>query len=281
MPQKLTEHLPQVNWQNRRIVITIVGCGGTGSQIVTGMPYLHQALLASGHPYGLRVFLVDGDRITETNCVRQPFSRSEVGLYKAVVLINRLNMFWGLDWEAVRHFVRCGRDVPDSDFLISCVDTRAARAVISRVVSLKSRRFQYRLDGGNLADRGQFVLGQPLRKGRKDRSKRLPCVHELFPSIVHAPADRRDRSPACSAAEALQMQEPYINSTIANHMLALLARLFRHGRIAYHGGFVNLATGRVTPLAVDLATWLRLRKQTEKERAYLTRKPQSLARIGR
>ena len=79
MPQKLTEHVPQVNWRNRRIVITIVGCGGTGSQIVTGMPYLHQALLASGHPYGLRVFLVDGDRITETNCVRQPFSRSEVG----------------------------------------------------------------------------------------------------------------------------------------------------------------------------------------------------------
>jgi hypothetical protein len=132
VPQTLTKHLPQVNWQNRRIVITIVRCGGTGSQIATGMPYLHQALLASGHPYGLRVFLVDGDRITETNCVRQPFSRSEVGLYKAVVLINRLNMFWGLDWEAVPHFVQCGQDVPDSDFLISCVDTRAARAVISR-----------------------------------------------------------------------------------------------------------------------------------------------------
>ena len=50
--------------------------------------------------------------------------------------------------------------------------------------------------------------------------------------------------PACSAAEAISLQEPYINSTIANHVLALLARLFRHGRIAYHGGFVNLATGQ-------------------------------------
>jgi len=277
VPQKLTEHVPQVNWRSRRIVITIVGCGGTGSQIATGMPYLHQALLASRHPYGLRVFLVDGDRITETNCVRQPFSRSEIGLYKAVVLINRLNMFWGLDWEAVPHFVRCGRDVPDSDFLISCVDTRAARAVIARVVSLKSRRFQYWLDTGNLADRGQFVLGQPLRSDHKDRAKRLPCAHELFPSIVHAPADRRDRLPACSAAEAIQRQEPYINSTIANHVLALLARLFRYGRIAYHGGFVNLATGRVTPLPVDLATWLRLRAQAEKERAYLSRRPQGTA----
>jgi hypothetical protein len=30
VPQKLTEHVPQVNWRNRRIVITIVGCGVPG-----------------------------------------------------------------------------------------------------------------------------------------------------------------------------------------------------------------------------------------------------------
>jgi hypothetical protein len=66
---KLTEHVPVVNWRNRHIIISIVGCGGTGAQIATGMPYLHQALLAAGHPHGLRVFLIDGDRIpTRTAC---------------------------------------------------------------------------------------------------------------------------------------------------------------------------------------------------------------------
>ena len=249
----------------------MVGCGGTGAQVALGLPYLHQALLAAGHPHGLRVFLVDGDRITETNCVRQPFSRSEIGLYKTVVLINRLNLFWGLDWEAVPTFVRSGQDLPDSDFLISCVDTRAARATLARIVSLKSRRFHYWLDVGNLADRGQFVLGQPLRRDRKDRNGRLPCVNELFPSIVHAPADARDRMPACSAAEALDRQEPYINSTLANHVLALLARLFRHGRTSYHGGFVNLATGQVSPLAVNPTVWARMRGAAEKERRRLER----------
>ena len=208
MPQKLIEHVPQVNWRNRRIVITIVGCGGTGSQIATGMPYLHQALLASGHPYGLRVFLVDGDRITETNCVRQPFSRSEVGLYKAVVLINRLNMFWGLDWEAVPHFVRCGQDVPDSDFLISCVDTRAARAVISRVVSLKSRKFFYWMDAGNLADRGQFVLGQPLRKDRKAVCSRAIPVHRSRAGRHPRPAAGVQRRGGAAAPRALHQQHP-------------------------------------------------------------------------
>jgi PRTRC genetic system ThiF family protein len=269
LPKTITEHIPQVPWFRRHIVITVVGCGGTGAQVALGLPYLHQALLADGHPYGLRVFLVDGDRITETNCVRQPFARSEIGLYKVVVLINRLNLFWGVDWEAVPHFVSSGQDLPDSDFLISCVDTRAARATLARIVSQKSRRFQYHLDTGNLSDRGQFVLGQPLRKDRKDREKRLPCVHELFPSIIDARADKRDRLPACSAAEALQLQHPYLNSILANHVLALLARLLRQGRISYHGGFVNLATGQVSPLLVNPSIWARMRQAAEKERRRL------------
>jgi PRTRC genetic system ThiF family protein len=269
VPKAITEHVPQVAWYRRHIVITVVGCGGTGAQVALGLPYLHQALLADGHPYGLRVFLVDGDRISETNCVRQPFARSEIGLYKVVVLINRLNLFWGLDWEAVPHFVQSGPDVPDSDFLISCVDTRAARATVARIVSQKSRRFQYHVDAGNLEDRGQFVLGQPLRKDRKDREKRLPCVHELFPSIIHARADKRDRLPACSAAEALRLQQPFLNSILADHVLGLLARLLRQGRITYHGGFVNLATGQVSPLLVNPSVWARMRKSAEKERRRL------------
>ena len=128
MQTRLNEHVANVAWGQRSAVITVVGCGGTGAQVAMGLPYLHQALVATGHPFGIRVFLADGDTVSETNCVRQPFARSEVGLYKSVVLINRLNLFWGVDWEALPHHVRCGRDLPDSDFLISCVDTRAARA---------------------------------------------------------------------------------------------------------------------------------------------------------
>ena len=64
----------------RPIRILVVGCGGNGSAIVSGLPYLHQALLAFGHPGGLAVTLIDPDTVTETNCVRQPFCRTEIGL---------------------------------------------------------------------------------------------------------------------------------------------------------------------------------------------------------
>jgi tRNA A37 threonylcarbamoyladenosine dehydratase len=50
------------------------------------LPYLHQSLLVHGHPSGLHVTIVDGDTISPTNCVRQPFARSEIGLSKAIVL---------------------------------------------------------------------------------------------------------------------------------------------------------------------------------------------------
>jgi hypothetical protein len=73
--------------------------------------------------------------------------------------------------------------------------------------------------------------------------------------------------PACSAAEALLRQEPYINQSIAQLVLAMLARLLRHGTISYHGGFVNLATGKVNPLSIDRSSWARLRAASREVRA--------------
>ena len=87
----------------RQVRVTVVGCGSTGSCIAAGLPYLHQAMLAWGHPHGLRVTLLDGDRITPTNCVRQPFSVSEAGLYKSVVLATRINVFWAWAGAACRN----------------------------------------------------------------------------------------------------------------------------------------------------------------------------------
>jgi len=86
----------------RPIRILVVGCGGNGSAIVSGLPYLHQAMLAFGHPGGLQVTLIDPDTVSETNCVRRPFCRTEVGLSKAIVLAHRINLFWGLNWQGMQ-----------------------------------------------------------------------------------------------------------------------------------------------------------------------------------
>ena len=74
------------------------------------------------------------------------------------------------------------------------------------------------------------------------------------------PALDNDGEPSCSAAAALERQEPFINSTLAQHALALLARLFRYGEISYHGGFINLASGVTSVLRIDPQCWKRTRR---------------------
>jgi PRTRC genetic system ThiF family protein len=250
----------------RQVRVLVVGCGGTGSAVVAGLPYLHLSLVARGHPGGLHVIVLDGDTISLTNCIRQPFARSEIGLNKAIVLVNRLNMFWGLKWEAVPAHLKPGSHISRSysgddlraHIVIGCVDTRAARALIRDAVSNWST-VSYWLDLGNNADSGQFILGEPLNERNRRARLRLRSAVELYPEIVDASLDD-DREPSCSAIEALERQEPFINSTLAQHALALLAYLFRYGEISYHGGFINLAAGTTSVLRIDPLCWKRTRR---------------------
>jgi PRTRC genetic system ThiF family protein len=250
----------------RQVRVLVVGCGGTGSAVVAGLPYLHQALLARGHPGGLLVTVMDGDTISRTNCVRQPFARSEVGLNKAIVLVNRLNLFWGLKWDAVPAHLKPGSYISRSysgddlraHIVVGCVDTRAARATIRDAVSNWST-VSYAMDIGNSADSGQFILGEPLNERNRRARLRLRTAPELFSEIADPNLDD-DGQPSCSAAAALERQEPFINSTLAQHALALLARLFRYGEISYHGGFINLATGTNSVLTIDRQCWERIRR---------------------
>jgi PRTRC genetic system ThiF family protein len=245
--------------------VLVVGCGGNGSAIAAGLPYLHQALLAYGHPEGIQVTLLDPDIISPTNCVRQPFSQSEIGLYKSVVLANRLNLFWGLDWEGIPERLDPKRRLDGVDIVIGCVDTRKARAAIAKCAEDWSE-VDYWLDLGNNADSGQFVLGEPLNRRNRRHKLRLRTVSELFPEATQADLDG-DGLPSCSAAEALDRQEPFVNPTLANHALALLARLFRYGTISYHGAFVSLSSlSSAQALRVDPKYWQRLRTKPRRSR---------------
>jgi hypothetical protein len=79
-------------------------------------------------------------------------------------------------------------------------------------------------------------------------------VSELFPSIVDTASGEGDL-PSCSAAEALERQEPFINNVLASSALAMLTRLLRYGQIDHHGAFYNAASGRTAPLAIDPEAW--------------------------
>jgi len=259
------EHtLPSDLLDRRAVRVLVVGAGGTGSAIVMGLPYLDQAMRVWGRSSGLEVVLMDADTVSETNCVRQPFSVSDIGLNKATVLINRINLFWGTRWRAEpSNFDDRTLDrIHDSslDLLIGCVDTRAARSVIARALTKSRNRTAYWLDLGNNAASGQFVLGQPLNGRNRRKASRLRTVSELYPEIIDAEAGE-DPLPSCSAVEALDRQEPFINQALASAALAMLARLFRYGKLTHHGGFYNAQRGVISPLPVDPQLWSKTKRR--------------------
>jgi PRTRC genetic system ThiF family protein len=124
------------------------------------------------------VTLVDPDTVSETNCVRQPFCRTEIGFPKAIVLAHRINLFWGLNWQGIQATIQQVKKGTEVDFVIGCVDTRKARRAIDKWVL--SSRVLYWLDLGNNASSGQFVLGQPNNSANRRNKYRWPSCTQRF-----------------------------------------------------------------------------------------------------
>jgi hypothetical protein len=145
--------------------------------------------------------------------------------------------------------------------VIGCVDTRKARAAIAKCAEDWSE-VDYWLDLGNSADSGQFVLGEPLNRRNRRHRLRLRTVSELFPEVIQGELDE-DGLPSCSAVEALDRQAPFVNPVLANHALAMLARLFGYGTICFHGAFVGLSSlSDLQSMRVDPRYWQRLAQKS-------------------
>jgi len=239
--------------------VALIGCGGTGSQFLSGLARIHYAMCEVGHPYGLEVTAYDPDTVSASNIGRQLFSPADIGINKAVLLIHRLNTFYGLDWEAVpAKFNGQGQYGHVSpDIIVTSTDTRRSRREIAKY--LKQSGVKYWLDMGNREKDGQVILGEPFHpyyEKKKDRPMRLPTVTELYPGILDESIPEDD-TPSCSLAEALERQDLFINQGVATFGLQLFWSLFRQGGLNFHGYFINLASGRVTNLPVDQEVWKR------------------------
>ena len=250
---------PYLDQTRSPLRVLVVGAGGNGSKCTVGLKNIHLALLALGHP-GLEVTLADGDTVSESNLVRQTFYPSDVGLPKATVLIHRINLSCGLEWRAIPCSLSAD-GVADirADLLISCVDSRQARAVIKGGID-KNGHTVYHLDLGNTRNTGQAVLGCPLGYYNRRKRDRLRTAFELFSELTDVTLPE-DNAPSCSAAEALELQDLFVNDTLVTSSLSLLWRLLRYREIQYHGSFIDLKLGSVKPLPIDLEVWRRLRRR--------------------
>lgn len=260
--KKLTT--PHQHYSRTQINVVVIGAGGNGTHMLNGLTSMHKALRAFDFT-GLHVTLIDPDTISESNLARQSFYPSDLGLNKATTLINRYNLAHNLTWKAEpRHVTE--EDLRNCDIVITCVDNRAARALVHKTVTQSHNFVAYWLDLGNSSNTGQVILGSPHNAVNPRSRTRLRTSAEIWPSIVNTSLPEDD-TPSCSTIEALDRQDLFINNTLATTALNMLWQLFRHGTLDHHGAFINTSTSHVTPIYALPELWQRLRRDDQRRHA--------------
>ena len=239
--------------------LTLVGCGGTGSHIATGLGAL---LLALGLPYSLT--LIDPDIVETKNVGRQLFAASDVGKPKTEVIAARLANAYGivpyvmtrgvdaLDWQTLEPRVL--------HLVIGAVDNPAARSVIANAVK-RGEGALWWLDCGNENASGQVLLGN-IADARKMRGAatlglidRLPAPHLVYPDLIKsARFPRLARAASCAELTALGEQGLMVNRMVAAWALELLDALLVRREVKWFGQRFDLRWGNTSPLTLDLPT---------------------------
>lgn len=259
-----------------KLNVFVIGCGGTGARMVESLASMNHALGELGRSQ-FHVTVFDDDTVSPTNIGRQPFYPIDVGLHKAEVLVGRINMCYGFDWEFsnTRFSANTHEDYNNSpDLIIGCVDTVASRKEIMQFIQqIQAKRYNkeslcYWLDCGNSAKTGQVCLGVSKNMEQREvelfndpnegqMQSYLPYIVELFPELLENDYVEDD-APSCSMKEALDKQSLFINRAVASQACAMLWELLKEGVITYSTVFVNLQSGRNNSLAIDAKKWRKM-----------------------
>ena len=116
------------------LVITIVGAGGIGSNL---LPHLARALSAGELIENIgpvRIRIIDGDLVEQGNLQHQNFTTNDVTSFKTDSIVNPLkhleNQF--LQIESITENVRGPMHIVDSDLVIVAVDSMLIRRLVHR-----------------------------------------------------------------------------------------------------------------------------------------------------
>lgn len=200
--------------------VTIVGLGGTGSQIArSAARILYDMKVRRMHTPQL--VLIDGDTVEMKNVGRQLYTAADVGQSKAHVLMRRFNCSLGLNTvgiaeplNAEKHFERHSGGI-----VIGAVDNHLARQELSRV------RNAVWIDCGNHHAAGQVCVGntddRELMLRHLDRKEGkypyLPNAALVFPQLLEPepPAPQPVQPLSCAELVEEGSQHLLINDWVA------------------------------------------------------------------
>lgn len=242
-----------------RIVILLVGCGGTGSWTAHILAQL--AVWAKGAGVDLRLYFVDFDHVEEKNLVRQNFCPAEVGVPKAFSLAWRYTAAFGVtitpvveqfSAELLDRYRPAYSPQGTLTLVIGAVDNVCARRNIAEAITAKleqnsnSQHRYFWLDAGNERFSGQVLIGNSLEPepllSPLGYCIGLPLPHIQEPSLLLD----RERPPvdlSCADLNLLGEQSAMINRAMATMTGLYLYRLLQSRDLSWQSSWLNLETG--------------------------------------
>jgi len=247
----------------KRVYITLVGCGGTGSHIASGLAAIAQALVERS--IAVDLFFVDPDRVEAKNVGRQLFSTGDLGRNKAEVLAERLNGAYGLRIMCAARTVDTLDLLPnpamrdDLHIVIGAVDNPAARATIADVVKQAAGRLWW-LDCGNENHSGQVLLGNVALKSAMRGAialgliDRMPAPHLVYPDLVATPKKQKVKAASCAELTAAGEQSLMVNRLVAAWALSMLHDFLITRDLRYFGAVVDQQWAGLRAYTIDAPT---------------------------
>lgn len=147
-----------------------------------------------------------------------------------------------------------------TNIIITCTDNIRSRLDLWRLLKHHRKNTHndektpiYWMDFGNAQTTGQVLIGNIRNKIHQPASTEyhtIPRMNVITEETSYSTIEEKDSGPSCSLAEALQKQDLFINSMLAQTGCDILWRMFREGRTFYRGAYLNLDTLRVNPIPV-------------------------------
>jgi PRTRC genetic system ThiF family protein len=260
---QIERHYPIMIGNPPRILVILVGCGGTGSFYA-----LHLARIAYHikltQDIKLDILFVDHDKVEHKNVGRQNFCPAEIGTYKAQTLATRYNRAYGLDIEAwnLPYTFQLFNDqvAPHYNYdqhgfalIVGAVDNHKARLEIHRTVE-ETRPSLWWLDAGNHEHSGQVALGNSVHVDRPQISfmqfcSELPAPSIQEPGLLKPPLEDLGYL-SCADLVTQDTQSLLINQSMAGHLACYTMRLLITRDLDRYATYVDLETGTARSLFI-------------------------------
>lgn len=255
--------------QCRKVRITLVGTGGTGSYLAAHVARLARVLQEQGKRTEL--LFIDPDYVEEKNVPRSNFCHAEIGQPKAHTLARRYAAGWGIEIASLvesfqLEMVDRKRERDTLNIVVGCVDNAAARRELAGVLDGskgdgRQRVAEYDegkrtvrdlyLDCGNMEDKGQVLLGTVTRAEEMRGCLRVPTLCTALPSpawqhpelLEDVEEELADNDLSCAELMMRNAQSLMVNQMIAGIAADYLSRLLLTKNLQRYATYYDLQRG--------------------------------------